>query len=415
MKGIESLLRKTIGLDASTIGSTLVERTVRLRMKALGLATPEEYENLLNSSRVEWNELVETVLVTETWFFRDSEPFDAFTRLALEEWLVPERAASLRVLSIPCSSGEEPYSLVMALQDAGVPPGRFQIDAVDISRRALSIARRGVYGKNSFRGKELGYRNRFFHPIKGGFLLDQSVRKCVHFYQDNLLRDGFLAEKGGYDVIFCRNLLIYFDEATRQEALRKIDRLLAPGGVVFVGAAELPLVTQQGFISANIPMAFACRKPGQNLARLNGRLSPLQPSKPAAASKTSSAIGQVQPMPMAVVRVQERPPANFKVPADGSLEAARLMADAGRLKEAAEICETHLRTQCACAQAYYLLGLIRDAANDPGAADCYRKALYLEPGHYETLLQMALLAQKTGDPSRARAFRNRALRAKEKK
>jgi chemotaxis protein methyltransferase WspC len=97
-------------------------------------------------------------------------------------------------------------------------------------------------------------------------------------------------------------------------------------------------------------------------------------------------------------------------PIQPDLETARRLADAGRLNEAAGICEAHLRRSQASAQAYYLLGLVRDAGGDATAIDCYRKALYLEPNHYESLLQMALLLQKNGDPARARAFRNRAQR-----
>ncbi len=90
------------------------------------------------------------------------------------------------------------------------------------------------------------------------------------------------------------------------------------------------------------------------------------------------------------------------------------MADAGLLREAAELCEGHLRLHGASAQAYYLLGLTRDANGDGAALDFYRKALYLEPDHYETLLQLALLHEKNGDLARARTFRNRALRIKAK-
>jgi chemotaxis protein methyltransferase WspC len=86
------------------------------------------------------------------------------------------------------------------------------------------------------------------------------------------------------------------------------------------------------------------------------------------------------------------------------------LADAGHLTEAAKICEAHLRETRASAQAYYLLGLVREASGEPGAIDCYRKALYLEPNHYESLLQMALLLQKNGDAIRARTFKSRAQR-----
>ena len=396
MKCIEDRLRETIGLDAACVGAGMVQRAVRQRMRSLGLKRPEDYLRFLQRSRAELQELIESVVVTETWFFRDPEPIAAFVRLVLEDWLPAHNAAALRVLSLPCSSGEEPFSLVMALLDAGVPADRFEIEAVDISARALARAGRGVYGRNSFRGKDLAYRDRYFHPYAEGFVLDPAVRRCVHFYQGNFLNNAFLTGRGSYDFIFCRNLLIYLDPLMRRKALEKIERLLAPGGCLFVGPVEQPLAIEGGFVTAGIPLAFAYRKASHG-ARRPRLASPAEAS--GATPKLQRARRLLLPAPTSV-------PPSIRT----DLETARRMADAGRLKEAAEICEAHLRESRASAQAYYLLGLVRDASGDPGAMDCYRKALYLEPHHYESLLQMALLLQKDGDATRARAFKSHALR-----
>ena len=408
MKRFEHLLRKTIGLDAASVGPTSIQRAVRLRMRSLGLKRPEDYERLLESSPAEWDELVESVIVTETWFFRDAEPFAAFVRFVLEEWLPAHPAAPARLLSIPCASGEEPYSLVMALLDAGVAPERFQIEAVDISARALARAERGVYGKNSFRGKDLAFRDCYFRPSQEGFVLDPAIRNCVRFHRGNLFSEDFLPGHGSYDFIFCRNLLIYFDRPTQRRAIERIERLLAPPGVLFVGPVEQPLVLNHGFVSANIPTACACRKPvhavrRQRLARLSK-----QPPIPAGPQPH----GASRPQLPASSRLTLQPAGRASRSVQPDLETARRLADAGRLNEAAEICEAHLRQSRVSAQAYYLLGLVRDAGGDASAIDCYRKALYLEPNHYESLLQMALLLQKNGDPARARAFRDRAQRIK---
>src|SRR5689334_18233534 len=139
MVRIESLLRREIGLDAASIGSSQIQRTIRLRMKRLGLKKPEEYHRLLGTSPAELVELIEAVVVTETWFFRDDTPFVAFTELALH-WLSQNPGGTMRVLSIPCSSGEEPYSLAMALLDVNVAPHRVAIHGVDISLNALARA-----------------------------------------------------------------------------------------------------------------------------------------------------------------------------------------------------------------------------------------------------------------------------------
>ncbi len=408
MKRFEQLLRTTIGLDAESIGPTSVRRAVRLRMKKLGLKSLEDYEQLLQRSHTEWNELVESVVVTETWFFRDSGMFAAFVRHALAKWLPAHPTTSMRLLSVPCASGEEPYSLAMALLDAGVAPERFQIEAVDINARAIARAEAGVYGRNSFRGKDLAFRDRCFQPAKEGFVLRPTVRSCVRFHRGNLLADDFQPSHASYDFIFCCNLLIYFDRPTQRRALERIVCLLAPSGVLFVGPAERPLVLSHGFVSPGVHEACACGEPVQDLPRLPWFVK--RASVPAALQTN----GAGQPHPGANSGL-ELPPSGRPSPAlPPDLETARQLADAGRLREAAEICEDHLRQSRVSAEAHYLLGFVRDASGIPDAIDCYRKALYLEPDHYESLLRMALLLQKNGEPARARTFRNRAQRIKAK-
>jgi chemotaxis protein methyltransferase WspC len=435
-------------------------------MKSLGLKQLEDYKELLASSRAEWNELVEGVVVTETWFFRDREPFGALVRQVLQEWLPAHPTAPLRLLSLPCSSGEEPYSVAMALLDAGVPAGRFQIDAADISSRALERGRQGIYRKNSFRGEDLSFRDRHFQASKEGYVLRPEIRHNVSFYKWNVVAEDFPFSQGSYDFIFCRNLLIYFDRATQQSALRRIERMLSPSGTLFVGPAELPLVLDHGFVSAGIPMAFACRRanaPGEQRVEMRlrsakaGRLDaadrfmaePAKAGTPYAVTKGSPTSASAKPpgrdkppsSSEALRRAGLPSPSTFaalerdeqwkgSVPAApasrahalssaGSLkaeyqtlQAARRHADAGRLKEAAAICERHLQEYGASAEAYYLLGLVLDAQSDVNAIECYRKALYLEPNHYETLIQLAVLSQRTGDVSRADQYKRRAKRVK---
>ena len=413
MRRIEQMLRERIGLDSASIGSSLIQRTVRLRMKGRDLKQVEDYLEFLARHPVEWNDLVESVVVTETWFFRDREPFAAFNRLLLEEWLPANPVKPVRLLSLPCSSGEEPYSLVMSLLDAGLPPGKFQIDGIDLSQRALARARRGVFGRNSFRGGDLAFRDRYFQPTREGYTLNPSIRSQVRFSQGNLVSDDFKLGKGFYDFIFCRNLLIYFDRPTQQKALAKLGQMLAPSGVLFVGPAEQPLVLEHGFVSASIPMAFACRKAGPVTAA-NGSRHPQLPTPWFAVRPAPHAAAVRRSPPLPPGPAQPNLPEAAARPAHGltDLEEARRLARAGRLAEAGALCEAHLRRSRGSAQAYFVLGLVREANGDVSALDCYRKALYLEPEHYEALVQMAALTEKIGDPARARTLKRRAQRVK---
>ena len=407
MHRIEALLRSEIGLDAASIGSSLIERIIRLRMKSHGLKKPDDYQQLLNTSRAELKELIEAVVVTETWFFRDREPFTAFAKLVVQEWLPQHPGTELRVLSVPCSSGEEPYSLAMSLLDAQVPADLFVIDAVDISTHALARAQEAVYGKNSFRGKDLDFRDRHFKRSKEGYALNADVRTCVRFHHDNVLGHDFLARHTPYDFIFCRNLLIYFDRATQIQALGKLHRLLVPAGVLFVGPAELPLVIDNGFINANIAMAFACRK-------INTPAVARREPRPSAHAGLRSEIPRPKAPDSGRETLDLKPPVKstrIAPAAISELDVAQQLADEGRLADAANLCEAHLARHGLSARACYLLGLVKDAGNDPEAITFYRKALYLDPNHYEALVHMALLLEKNGDNEGARSLKRRAERA----
>jgi chemotaxis protein methyltransferase WspC len=401
MNDIENLLRHSIGLHAATIGPSVVEHTVRSRMRRLGLGHQEDYLNLLRKSPAEWNHLVETMVVTETWFFRERQPFTAMVRLVVEEWLPAHPAGLLRLLSVPCSSGEEPYSMAMALMDAGVPAGRFTIDAVDISARALAFARRAVYGKNSFRGVDLDFRARHFQPVASGYALNPAVKRQVRFWRGNLLHEDCLAERAVYDFIFCRNLLIYFDRPTQDKTLAKLHRLLTAGGALFTAPAELPLALDNGFNTVNIPLGFVCRKTS---AAADSQTAKAATTAGAAHRKAHAGAS----LDVSGLRLAESGPAG-RLP-DG-LNLARQLADEGHLAEAAELCESHLRAHGVSAEAFYVLGLVRDAAGaDAQAGEFYRKALYLEPGHCDTLQRWASLSERNGRAEHARILRERAER-----
>jgi chemotaxis protein methyltransferase WspC len=406
MQRIEKRLRDVMGLDAETIGSSSLQRTIRLRMKAAGVADVDAYYHLVTTSAAEWNQLVEAVVVTETWFFRDRQAFGTLTNMVLQDWLLKHATGRVRILSLPCSSGEEPYSIAMALLDAGIAPARFAIEAVDLSQRVLEKALAGVYGRNSFRGRDLAFRDRHFSPVPETefFVVRQTLRESITFRQANVLGEDFPQPSSAFDFIFCRNLLIYFDRATQQQAFKRLDALLAPGGTLFVGPAEIPLAMENGFSGLNLAMAFACRRTRElKVSRTPPPpVRPARPTKPRLSSPTK---------PLVPSQRHSRAPAQPPVPPKATvvqLENARELADSGKLEEAVTLCRAHLDQQGASVDAYYLLGVIRDAQGDPSAREFYRKALYLDPQHYETLLQMALLAEREGDLATARNLRRRA-------
>jgi chemotaxis protein methyltransferase WspC len=254
---IANLLNRTMGLDSAAIGLYTIERAVQSRRLACNLADEKAYLNHVLVSEVELTELIEAVVVPETWFFRNHEALLEVARMAYEEWLPANPARVLRLLSLPCSTGEEPYSIVMALLDAGMPASRFQVEAVDISERALTIARQAEYGRNSFRGDNLSFRNRHFTLTRGRWRLSDDVRAKVHFQRGNIISPDFLPGTEVFDAVFCRNLVIYFDRAGQEHAVTTLRRLLTPKGVLFVGPSEASLLLSLDFVDAKIPRPFA--------------------------------------------------------------------------------------------------------------------------------------------------------------
>jgi chemotaxis protein methyltransferase WspC len=403
---IEALLQERMGLDARSIGAVAIERAIRERQAACGLASQQAYWAYIETTESEIQELIETVVVPETWFFRDREAFTALARTVIGEWLPANPGGMLRVLSLPCSTGEEPFSIAMALLDAGLPAERFTIEAVDISLRVVAHAQQAKYGKNSFRGADLGFRERHFEQAGTTYHLAEHVSRQVNFRQANLLATGAFPAAHVYDVIFCRNVLIYFDAHGRKLAIRLLTQLLAPAGMLYVGPSESGLMLDHGFESARMPLAFAFRRPE---SRPYGFVPPKIPrSLPTIPPAFVPSATAVPARPAAPVSA----PTRTMVDTGNWIEAAQRLADEGKLQEAMELCERNLDDQTPSAQAFYLMGLLHDAAGRfEQASEHYRKALYWDPVHQEALVHLGAALLREGDASAAQRLFDRAKRA----
>jgi chemotaxis protein methyltransferase WspC len=401
IKEFGDLLKRSIGLDASSIGISAVERAVQARQVAFDGCDRAEYWERLRAGGDELQALIEAVVVPETWFFRDPEAFNAVARVAHEQWArAPE--TTFRVLSVPSSTGEEPYSIAMALLDAGVPADRFRIDAVDVSARVLAWAESAIYGRNSFRGQKLAFRDRHFEATAHGHRLNDNARRQVHFQRGNVLAADFLPGVELYDAIFCRNLLIYFDRPTQNRAIGVLQRLLKANGTVFVAPSETGVLMTHDFESSKVPLAFAFRRRSVPLA---------SPVKPRAIRPPFRVLAPASRRAPAQPSAPSREPHAAAVVADGGLTEAVRLADRGLFAEAAVCCEDHLRRHGPSAEVFHLKGLLSDSTGDTAAAaSFYRKALYLDPAHYETLVHLALLVEQQGDLPAAKLLRDRARR-----
>lgn len=414
---IAALLKQRTGLDAEALGPGAIARAVQQRLDAINETDHQAYWLRLHGETEEFQALIEAVVVPETWFFRHREALHALSRFAVQRLRGIDRP--LRLLSLPCSTGEEPYSIVMALLDSGVPAHRFQVEAVDISALALEHARGGRYRDHAFRSGPLDFRDRYFRRAAGSYQLDERVRARVRLRRGNLLEPGLLDGEAPFDFVFCRNLLIYFDPATQRQAVAALARLTHPDGMVFVGPAEASLMTARGFHSAKVPLAFAFHPPGHAAAQAPAVASrpapmPVPPRPPA--RQAAPLARRIQPAPRAAdtsASPPAHPPSGSATDAGSAQALARIaaMADGGALEAATRACEDWLRAHGDNADAHCLHGILQDAGRLPALArESYRKALYLDPTHEEALHHMAALLESEGDAQGALRLRQRAER-----
>lgn len=213
--------------------------------------------------------LVQELTVPETYFFRHHDQLRAFAEVALPDRVSsPATAERLAVVSAGCASGEEAYSLSIVLKESAIPPHwRVSVRAVDISATALARADRATYTAWSLRETPAEMRQRWFLPRKHGFELDPGVRSSVTFEQRNLaLPQPDLWARDSCDVVFCRNLLMYFTPEAARSLLRQIAVALAPGGYLFIGHAETLRGLSDDFELCDSHRTFYYRRRGVRVA-----------------------------------------------------------------------------------------------------------------------------------------------------
>ena len=413
---IESLLEKEIGLSADAVGPKAIADAVRLRIDTCGLTGMKAYFDRLRTSREERERLIEAVVIPETWFFRNRKAFDFLVRHVKEEWLPVHKNDLLRVLSVPCSTGEEPYSIAMALSDAGIKGEHFLIDAADISEIALCKARSALYSPGSFRGDDLLFRERCFEPKGDSYHLDPRIRKMVSFLKGNPLDNRFLIGHESYDIIFCRNLLIYQTSRARRRVIDNLDRLLTRTGLIFVGHAERPIAIDFGLVGVHHIGAFACRKAPQevrNVSKPPDLLSHPHQERPF--KKGSSIVSQDkahQPL-IKQGRQDENETQNDRL---NLFNEARRLADLGSLTSAFKLCADFIEENPTHVQASFLMGLICEALDKREKAEEYfNRTIYLEPNHLDALNHLAFLMELHGDEERVVRLRKRAQRVSHNK
>ncbi|HEY5226049.1 MAG TPA: protein-glutamate O-methyltransferase CheR [Methylovirgula sp.] len=194
-------------------------------------------------------EVVNAMTTNETFFFRDRVPFDNFRKIVLPALLEARKEVRrIRIWCAACSTGQEPYSLAMILDEEAQKLSGWQIEilSTDLSSGVVADARSGLYSQFEVqRGLPISHLLRYFSQVGDRWQISEHLRSRIRFEEFNLLSD--YGELGRFDVIFCRNVLIYFDVPTKQTVLAKMARVLAPDGYFFMGAAETVVGLTEAF------------------------------------------------------------------------------------------------------------------------------------------------------------------------
>jgi chemotaxis protein methyltransferase CheR len=443
-------------------------------MGAVGQDRVESYLDRLAVGRPgDWGGLIEGLTVGETYFFRYRDHFRAFSEVVLAECAdMPSPSRPLRILSAGAATGEEAYSLAISVLENGPMASRgvgAAVLGIDVNPQTIARAVRGTYSPWSLRDTPADLRDRYFAVDGRGHRIRDEVRTLVSFEERNLvIDDPSFWRPESFDVVFCRNVLMYMTPEAMHAIVERIARALRPGGFLFLGHAETLRGISQDFHLRHTHETFyyARRKPGareerphfvaETLPRYDGGLARSSagaalrlddPSWVDAIARASERVAAI--VDRAPVRASEGAPASSPPPPgapgapmgrqgvlrlmreerfaeaigalgrlhtsagpdpEARLLRAVVLTNAGRFGDAEEACRELLAVDALSAGATYLTALCREHAGDlEGAIDCDQTASYLAPGFVMPRLHLGLLERRAGRLARARVELRQAL------
>ena len=416
------------GLAPASQSDDALEQAVAQRLAAHGLDGLDAYWPLLQQEG-ELNRLVQLLTNKETYFFREEHHFRVLAERLLPDLLAGGRR-NLRLWSAGCATGEEAYSLAITLLEAQAQHGPFVFEVIgsDLDAAALDQARQGCYGPRAIRRVPEPFLKKYFEADGPPFCLLPQVRERVRFVRHNLVGDDLPPELSGMDIIFCRNVTIYFDETARDRLNARLAAALRPGGYLLVASAET-MGHNRGRLSL-VPLdeTFAFRKGpagGRPAPPLRQSTAPRPRRRPlpsaAPPRKASAARGEGSPPDPtaaldrarrafrrqeydAVLRELDRLPTDPARRSEANLLRAATLLQQSRLEEAEVVCRQLLARDPWQADAHLLLGLVyrqRERAED--AVQSLKQAIYLQPTHFASHFFLAETYRDLGAVREARS------------
>jgi chemotaxis protein methyltransferase CheR len=415
---VQHLIEKHFGLACTEWQRQRIAELLRAEGAQSGCSEPSAKQLRL---------LVAQLTVGESYFFRELEQINALVEVAIPE-LCAGGPRPIRILSAGCASGEEVYSLAIALEErAANLAGRVRIHGVDVNPHSIQKARRARYSAWALRGTPESLRKRWFSAAGTDYQLRLDTRVSVTFEERNLLDDGpdfWLSE--AFDVIFCRNVVIHFSSRSISALVARFSQVLAPGGFLFLGHSEmLPelsnnfdlLYTHDAFYHRRKSSRQVARNSSATIADPPPPAGPPMPHRPAdsARARSSPSIEAVLTL-IDAERFEDALGAIHAMAsgtrADPYLDflTAVILSAQGRLADAERFCERLLGTTEFEAPAHYLRGVCQEQKGCPEHAQShYRQAMRLDPSFAMPLLRLGLLDRRAGNCAGARQHLRGAL------
>ena len=411
---VELISKKTgICIKSEDVGK--VKRHIFSRLRFLKFADTEDYYNLLKTdvidSRREWKKLVILITTGESYFFRDKGQFALLKDMILPDLIEKrKRERSLKIWSAGCSTGEEPYSVAILLDELlmDMKDWDILILGTDINEEALEKAKTGIYTDWSFRMAEPDLKMRYFKKQNDNLKLDEGIKNMVRFSCTNLTEDSFPNPASGIqnmDLILCRNVFIYFQKEAIALVVKKFIDTLNEGGYLMTGHGELHLHDYRPLQARIFSESVVYQKNSEH-PNSEFRNAELKEKTAEARFEEAKTEGQSK-IQISESKIEE----NSAVRNPHSLlELAQEYADKGEYKKAVDSCKKAIAINPEEPVSYFLLSQIAEIqGNDEEAEGLLKKTMYLKPDFVPAYLEIASYYDKEGDADRAKKMRLTAI------
>ena len=221
------------GIDLSAYKERQMKRRIDALISRNGTQDYETYFLMIRKDKIKFEEFINYLTINVSEFYRNPDQWNT-----LDQQIIPEMihrfGRNLKIWSAACSTGDEPYSLVMTFSKH-MPLNQIKIKATDIDKQVIAKAKVGLYHEKSIAAVPDDFKKKYFIPIGASYQISEKIRSRVEFREQNLLKNDY---ESGFHLIVCRNVLIYFTEEAKNEVFRKFYQSLAPGGFLFIGSTE---------------------------------------------------------------------------------------------------------------------------------------------------------------------------------